>query len=78
MMLVDPKATHTKVKEALVVLCFAMTWFGPVMAIAVVGRDRLFNVMARRLERDPSRRQQDGAFVAALLESFDVAVDQSW
>ena len=33
-------------------------------------------VMARRLEGDASRRQQDGAFVASLLDSCDVEVGQ--
>ena len=34
--------------------------------------------MADRLERDASRREQDGAFVASLLDSCEIAVGQVW
>jgi len=59
-------------------LCSGLSFLGPVVVLAVLGRDRLFNIMARRLERNSFRRQQDGAFVASLLDSYEITVGQVW
>ena len=51
---------------------------GPVLVLCAMGRDRLFNFVARRLESNAMRRQQDGAFVASLVEAGKHEVEQPW
>ena len=44
------------------------TWTPP-LVVVTLGRDYLFNYMARRFDRDANRAQKDGAFIAALVDN---------
>ena len=57
-------------------LVFAVLVLIPLMAVSMIGRKRLFNRLAQWVDR--SRRLQDGAFMAMLLDSYLVEVDQPW
>ena len=48
------------------------------IVLCVMGRDRLFAWAARRLDRNATRRAQDGAFVASLLDQVELVVGQTW
>ena len=50
----------------------------PVLVLCALGKDRLFTIVARRLDRDASRREQDGAFVASLLNQCQLTVGSTW
>ena len=46
--------------------------------VVIVGRDRMFVFMARRLDRDQSLKERDGAFIAELVANDNVHVGQVW
>ena len=46
--------------------------------VTFVGRDRMFGFMARRLDRNQERKEQDGAFVAGLLDCWELSPGQAW
>ena len=46
--------------------------------VLVVGRERMFRLVARGFEGSKSRMQQDGAFIASLLDSHQVELGQPW
>ena len=49
-----------------------------VAVVLVVGRERMFGLVARGFEGSKSRMQEDGAFIASLLDSHQVEVGQQW
>ena len=49
-----------------------------VAVVLAVGRERMFRLVARGFEGSKSRMQQDGAFIASLLEWQPVTLGQSW
>jgi hypothetical protein len=49
------------------------------VVVLLVGRERVYGYVARRYERQPGRMEQDGAFMAELLDSSSaVEVGQDW
>lgn len=50
----------------------------PMLFTILVGQRRLFHKLATWLEHSRSRRLQDGAFMAMLLDSYVVEVGQPW
>lgn len=50
----------------------------PLLFAILVGQRRLFHKLATWLEHSRSRRLQDGAFMAMLLDSYVVEVGQPW
>ena len=51
----------------------------PPLVVFALGRDYVFNLMARRFDRDPKRAQRDGAFIAAVLDnSMEVCEGDIW
>ena len=47
--------------------------------VLLVGRERVYGYVARRFEQRPGRMEQDGAFMAELLDSSSaVEVGQDW
>ena len=59
-------------------LQMGLLYLCPLAVVLVVGRERMFRLVARRFEGSKSRMQQDGAFIASLLESHQVALGQLW
>lgn len=55
---------------------FAVIVLIPLLIVFLLGRQRLFDRLAQWV--DQSRRLQDGAFMAMLLDSYVVEVGQSW
>eukprot|EP00960_Hanusia_phi_P041700 755126-Hanusia_phi.AAC.2 len=50
----------------------------PPAIVAIVSRKRLFNFMTRRFENDVSTLEQDGSFIAGLLDKVEIKVGQAW
>lgn len=50
----------------------------PMLFAISVGQRHLFNALASWINHSRSRRLQDGAFLAMLLDSYVVEVDQPW
>lgn len=50
----------------------------PVFALLLLGPRRLFNLAAKRFELSLDRAQQDGAFVACLLDGCAIEMGQEW
>jgi len=76
---------YTKVAEGLelqIVLweCFVGTFclLMPLAAVIAIGRQRFYGVVAKWLSQRRSRRLQDGAFMAMLLDSSFVQKGQPW
>ena len=63
---------------AVIDTCYSLAYAGPVALVCIMGRDWLFNFVARRLDSSDSRREQAGAFVAALLDESKLVVGQTW
>ena len=55
-----------------------LAWLLPVCVLCAMGGDRLFNVAARRLDRETNRTERDGAFIASLLDQCPIVVGQFW
>ena len=55
-----------------------LIWSFPMALVLVLGKNRLFNIVARHLDQNSQRRRQEGAFVACLLDSCEIAVGQTW
>lgn len=59
-------------------MSFAFLILFPMLFAIWVGQRRLFHKLATWLEHSRSRRLQDGAFMAMLLDSYVVEVGQPW
>lgn len=57
---------------------FASLILLPMLCATLVGQRRLFQKLATWLDHSRSRRLQDGAFMAMLLDSYVVEVGQPW
>ena len=60
--------------------CFVGTFclLMPLAAVIAIGRQRFYDVLAKWLSQRRSRRLQDGAFMAMLLDSSFVEMGQPW
>ena len=65
---------HIAVLNLVLGLCF----LAPLIIVAAYGRNKLFQVAARRFNRDPFQKERDGAFMASLMDSMDVRVGEAW
>lgn len=59
-------------------LASACAFLMPTLTVLLVGRNRLFQTVARHLDTSSERAEQDGAFVAELLDSDEVKPGQAW
>jgi hypothetical protein len=50
----------------------------PACMVFIVGRDNIFNFVARNFDRDPAQRERDGAFIASLLDSVPASIGDTW
>eukprot|EP00929_Paragymnodinium_shiwhaense_P080712 TRINITY_DN4210_c0_g1_i1.p1 TRINITY_DN4210_c0_g1~~TRINITY_DN4210_c0_g1_i1.p1 ORF type:complete len:455 (+),score=61.93 TRINITY_DN4210_c0_g1_i1:296-1660(+) len=64
-----PASTHDDEATATATVVAGTADVVPILLVLLIGRKRLFNLTARRFDRDPTRARQDGAFLATLLDS---------
>ena len=57
---------------------YGVSFLIPSIVVVAVGRNRLFNYVARRFDRDSERAVQDGAFIAELLTLENLEQGQAW
>eukprot|EP00928_Gymnodinium_smaydae_P008031 TRINITY_DN12887_c0_g2_i1.p1 TRINITY_DN12887_c0_g2~~TRINITY_DN12887_c0_g2_i1.p1 ORF type:complete len:652 (+),score=49.96 TRINITY_DN12887_c0_g2_i1:110-1957(+) len=60
------------------IICCGVAFMAPTVVILAVGRQRFFKTTTRRLDRDRTQNERDGAFLAELLVSHAVVVGQRW
>lgn len=50
----------------------------PLVLLLAIGRERVFNIMAERFDSDKDRLEQDGAFIAGLLDTEFISLRHAW
>lgn len=61
-------------RELIIGFCFIT----PPLLVIILTRDWLFNYMSRRFDRNAENLKKDGAFIAGLLATQDVVMNQVW
>lgn len=64
--------------QSVAVIVCGLAQLLPILLVSVVSRDDLFGLMAKRFERDPYRKQRDGAFMASLLDRVTIQKGEDW
>ena len=62
--------------EAPAILALGVVSIGPFLGVLLYGRQKLFQVMARRFE--DKRRKFDSAVIAQLMDNTEIRVGQDW
>lgn len=55
-----------------------LVFFIPTITVIIIGRNNVFNYMARRYATDQSRNANDGGFIAALLEMASISIGSTF